>query len=125
VRLLLDTHTFLWWLDDPAQLAEDARFAIANGRNGVYVSSVSFLEIVIKESIGKLKAPGNLSTCLEACRFTELPLTVAHATALRALPPHHKDPFDRTLLAQARHEELTLVSRDPLMKRYDVPLLAA
>ena len=125
MRLLLDTHAFLWWLDDPALLAEEARLAIANGRSSVYVSPVSFLEIAIKEAIGKLKIPGTFSDSLESCRFSELPLTVAHATALRDLPSHHKDPFDRTLVAQARHEGLTLVSRDPQMKQYDVTVLAA
>lgn len=125
MRLLLDTHAFLWWLDDPALLAEDARLAIANGRSTVYVSPISFLEIAIKEAAGKLEVPADISVCLDACRFTELPLTVAHAAALRDFPPHHKDPFDRTLVAQARHERLTLVSRDPQMKFYDVPLLGA
>ena len=125
MRLLLDTHAFLWWLDDPALLAEEARLAIANGRSSVYVSPISFLEIAIKEATGKLEVPEDLAGSLDACRFTELPLTVAHTLALRGLPPHHKDPFDRTLVAQARYEGLTLVSRDPQMKRYDVPLLAA
>lgn len=125
MRLLLDTHAFLWWLNDPALLAEEARLAIANGRSTVYVSPISFLEIAIKEALGKLEVPADIAGSLEACRFSELPFTVAHTLALRELPPHHKDPFDRTLVAQARHEGLTLVSRDPRMREYDVPLLAA
>jgi PIN domain nuclease of toxin-antitoxin system len=125
VRLLLDTHALLWWAGDPARLSEDARLAITNGRSQVYVSPVSFLEIAIKETIGKLKVSGPLAGILEASRFSELSLTVAHAVALRGLPLHHKDPFDRALIAQALAEGLTLVSRDPLIKRYDVPLLAA
>jgi PIN domain nuclease of toxin-antitoxin system len=125
VKLLLDTHTVLWWIDDPAQIAEAARLAIANGRNSVYVSSVSFLEIVIKEAIGKLRVPATLVGSLEACRFVELPLSIAHATAVRELPPIHKDPFDRALIAQARVEGFTLVSRDSQLEDYEVPLLTA
>ena len=125
MRLLLDTHALLWWLDEPELLQEEARLAIANGRNGVFVSAVSFLEIAIKEALGKLDAPPDLAGCLEACRFAELPLTVAHAGALRSLPPVHRDPFDRALIAQAKAEGLTLVTRDATIRRYDVPLLAA
>jgi PIN domain nuclease of toxin-antitoxin system len=125
MRLLLDTHVFLWWLDDPALLAEEARLAIANGRSSVYVSPISFLEIAIKEALVKLEVSGDIAGSLEACRFTELPLTVTHAAAVRDLPPHHKDPFDRVLIAQARIEGLTLVSRDTQIGQYDVPLLAA
>jgi PIN domain nuclease of toxin-antitoxin system len=125
VKLLLDTHVLLWWVDDPAQIKEDARLAIANGRNSVFLSPISVIEIAIKEAVGKLRVPPSLMTTLEACRFSELSLTVAHATELRGLPPLHKDPFDRTLIAQARAEGLTLVTRDPLMDGYDVPRLAA
>lgn len=125
MKLLLDTHALLWWVDDPAQLAEPARLAIANGRNGVYVSPISFLEIAIKEGLGKLNVPPSIAGCVEANRFAELPLTIAHTVAIRDLPPIHKDPFDRTLIAQARVEGLTLVSRDAGLTRYDVPLLPA
>lgn len=125
MKLLLDTNALLWWADNPAQLAEEARLAIANGRSRVYVSPISFLEIAIKEAIGKLKVPTSIADCVAASRFAELPLTIAHATAIRDLPPLHKDPFDRTLIAQARVEGLTLVSRDAGLARYDVPLLAA
>jgi PIN domain nuclease of toxin-antitoxin system len=69
--------------------------------------------------------PASIAGCVEANRFAELPLTIAHATAIRDLPSIHKDPFDRTLIAQARVEGLTLVSRDAALARYDVPLLAA
>jgi PIN domain nuclease of toxin-antitoxin system len=125
VRLLLDTHTLLWWIDDPALLAEEARLAIANARNSVYLSPISILEIAIKQATGKLQAPATLLAMLEGCRFAELALSIAHAAEVRELPPIHKDPFDRTLIAQARVEGLTLLSRDALLGRYDVPLLAA
>lgn len=125
MKLLLDTHAWLWWLSEPERLLEDARLAIANGRSHVSVSAISFVEVAIKETLGKLRAPAGLASSLETARFCELPLTVAHAAELRQLPLLHKDPFDRVLVAQARAEGLTLVSRDPLVLAYDVPILAA
>jgi PIN domain nuclease of toxin-antitoxin system len=125
MKFLLDTHVLLWWLDDPELLSDEARRAIANGRSSVYVSPISFLEIAIKEAGGKLTVPADIAGSLELCRFTELPLTVAHASAVRDLPPHHKDPFDRVLIAQARIEGLTLISRDSMIPKYDVRCVAA
>ena len=125
MTLLLDTHTFLWWLDDPALLAESARKAIADGKNLVYVSAAVAWEIAIKRSLGKLDAPEDLEAVMAANRFLPLPVTVPHALAVASLPDHHRDPFDRLLIAQARHEGFQLVSRDPSMKLYDVPLLEA
>jgi PIN domain nuclease of toxin-antitoxin system len=125
MTLLLDTHTFLWWLDDPALLAESARKAIADGKNLVYVSAAVAWEIAIKRSLGKLNAPEDLEAAMAANRFLPLPVTVPHALAVATLPDHHRDPFDRLLIAQARHEGFQLVSRDPFMKLYDVPLLEA
>jgi PIN domain nuclease of toxin-antitoxin system len=125
MTLLLDTHTFLWWLDDPALLAESARKAIADGKNLVYVSAAVAWEIAIKRSLGKLNAPEDLEAAMAANRFLPLPVTVPHALAVASLPDHHRDPFDRLLIAQARHEGFQLVSRDPFMKLYDVPLLEA
>lgn len=125
MTLLLDTHTFLWWLDDPALLAESARKAIADGKNLVYVSAAVAWEIAIKRSLGKLDAPEDLEAAMTANRFLPLPVTVPHALAVATLPDHHRDPFDRLLIAQARHEGFQLVSRDPFIKRYDVPLLEA
>ena len=125
MRLLLDTHTLLWWLDDPARIHDEGRIAIANARNGVFVSAISMLEIAIKESLGKLEVPAGLIGCIETCRFKELPLTVEHAAALRTLPPVHRDPFDRALIAQAQAEGMTLVSRDRTFREYNVPLMAA
>jgi PIN domain nuclease of toxin-antitoxin system len=125
VKLLLDTHVYLWWLEDPALLADPARVAVANPLNTVFVSAASIVEIGIKQGIGKLKLDAYPEDQLEACRFHELPFSIAHAAALRSLPPIHKDPFDRMLVAQARAENLTLVTRDPLIERYDVSRLAA
>ena len=125
MKLLLDTHIYIWWLQDPGLLADEARVAIANPRNFVFVSAASIIEIAIKQSSGKLKFDSPPELQLEPCRFYELPLTIAHASALRDLPPIHKDPFDRMLAAQARVEQLTLVTRDPIVRQYDVASIAA
>jgi PIN domain nuclease of toxin-antitoxin system len=125
MTLLLDTHKFLWWLDDPALLAESARKAIADGKNLVYVRAAVAWEIAIKRPLGKLNAPEDLEAAMAANRFLPLPVTVPNALAVASLPDHHRDPFDRLLIAQARHEGFQLVSRDPFMKLYDVPLLEA
>ena len=125
VKLLLDTHVYLWWLEDPALLEDQARVAVANPRNHVFVSAVTICEIAIKQALGKLKVDGVPESKLADCRFHELPLGIAHAAVLRTLPSIHKDPFDRMLVAQAQVEKLTLLTRDPLQMRYDVATLAA
>ena len=125
MTLLLDTHVFLWWLDDPNLLTDSARKALADGKNLVYVSAAVAWEIAIKRSLGKLDAPEDLEAAMAANRFLPLPVTVSHALAVSTLPDHHRDPFDRLLIAQARYERFQLVSRNPLIKQYDVPLLEA
>lgn len=111
--------------DDPSLLAESARKAVADGKNLVYVSAAVVWEIAIKRSLGKLDAPEDLEAAMGANRFLPLPVTVPHALAVATLPDHHRDPFDRLLIALTRHEGFQLVSRDPFMKLYDVPLLEA
>lgn len=125
MTLLLDTHAFLWWLDDPQLLSKAARKAIGDGKSTVYVSAAVAWEIAIKRSLGKLDAPDDLEAAMEANRFLPLPVTVSHALAVRTLPDHHRDPFDRLLIAQARHEGFKLVSRDPHIPAYGVPYIAA
>jgi PIN domain nuclease of toxin-antitoxin system len=125
VRLLLDTHIYLWWLADPSLLSDHARIAIADPRNFVFVSAASIVEIAIKQASGKLKTEECPEAKLQSCRFHELPFTIAHASAFRDLPSAHKDPFDRMLAAQARVEGLTLVTRDKVMQQYELPLIAA
>jgi len=110
MNLLLDTHALLWWLDDPATLSEEARLAIADSKNMVFVSAASVWEITIKKGLGKLDAPNNLEEVIAENRFSPLPITIAHALAVSQLPRHHNDPFDRTLAAQAKVEGLTLVT---------------
>ena len=125
MRLLLDTHTFLWWLSDWDRIAEPAREAIADPKNEVFVSAVSGWEIGIKKAKGRLVAPDNLAAMVDEKRFEHLPLTFAHAERAASLPTHHRDPFDRMLVAQAQAEEMTLVTRDSQIPPYDVSTMPA
>lgn len=125
MTLLLDTHSFLWWLDDPQLLSKAARKAIADGKNTVYISAAVAWEISIKRSLGKLDAPEDLEAAMEANRFLPLPITVPHALAVAGLPPIHRDPFDRLLIAQAKHEGFKLVSRDSHVPAYGIPHIVA
>jgi PIN domain nuclease of toxin-antitoxin system len=122
LNLLLDTHVLLWWLGANSRLSQAARNAIGAG-GAVYVSAVSAWEIAIKTSQGKLDFPGNLEEQLLHNRFESLPVSVSHALAVATLPFHHRDPFDRLLIAQARMESLTLLTGDERLKAYDAPVL--
>lgn len=124
MRLLLDTHALLWWLADDARLTPSARDAIADAEV-VAVSAASAWEIGIKQSIGKLTGPRDLAAEIRSNGFAELPVTITHARAAGDLPPHHSDPFDRMLVAQARLEDLTLVTRDPRLADYGIAHLQA
>lgn len=123
MSLLLDTHILLWWLSDDPLLPAAAREAIASPENEVIVSAASAWEIAIKKSAGRLDAPDDLVEALEANDFETLPITPAHAIAAGTLPPHHSDPFDRMLIAQARTDGLTLITVDKRFPQYDVELL--
>jgi len=124
-NLLLDTHVLIWALENSPMLTGEARKAIINGKNMVFVSSVSIWEISIKKAMGKLKAPDNLDEEIELHRFTPLNINFDHARLAGALPDIHKDPFDRMLIAQAIIEKLTLISRDNQIAEYEVKLLEA
>jgi PIN domain nuclease of toxin-antitoxin system len=125
MKLLLDTHVLLWWLDDPRRLSTEAAAAIRDPANEVFVSAASAWEIAIKKALGKLDAPNNLMEALNACRFSPLSIAIKHALAIQDLPPRHHDPFDRMLLAQATAEGMTLVTRDAEMLKYAVPGIVA
>jgi PIN domain nuclease of toxin-antitoxin system len=101
MTLLLDTHVLLWWLCHPGQLSRHAKKAIQDGSNRVYVSAAVAWEIAIKKSLGKLSVPDDLEEMMDANRFITLPITIPHALAVLTLPDHHRDPFDRMLVAQA------------------------
>lgn len=125
MRLLLDTHVVLWCLGDVDRLGESARRAITDGHNVVFVSAASAWEISIKRSLGKLEAPDDLEFAITKTGFRPLPITLAHARHAGELPPHHADPFDRMLVAQAGLEALTLVTRDARLGDYEVAILDA
>lgn len=127
MKLLLDTHAFLWWIGDDRRLPGRVRARIA-AEGDVLVSAVTIWEMAIKVAVGKLELPGvdlaHLDELITACGFRELHVTAKHATGVATLPLHHADPFDRLLLAQARIEKATFVSADPAVAAYGVPLLA-
>ena len=123
--MLLDTHVLLWWLFDDPNLSPGVANLIGHGGESITVSAVSGFEIATKQALGKLDAPDDLEEQVEQSGFTQLPLTLAHGVAAGKLPPHHKDPFDRLLIAQAQLEGLTLVTADHFIQMYDVPTLAA
>jgi PIN domain nuclease of toxin-antitoxin system len=125
LRLLLDTHALLWWLEEPARLARQTYDAIAEPSNDVYVSSISPWEIAIKQAKGQLAPPAELLEELTRQSFAELRVSWEHGLAAGALPPHHRDPFDRMLVAQAQAEGLTIVTDDSEIALYDVPVMPA
>jgi PIN domain nuclease of toxin-antitoxin system len=123
LNILLDTHVLLWWLDDNPALGEAARQAIADPEHLVFVSAVSIWEIVKKKSIGKLLIPDDFPQILQEQPFHYLDMTVEHAFKLGELPLHHRDPFDRLLVAQSLVEGLTLATGDSDIRKYELPLL--
>lgn len=125
MNLLLDTHTFIWALEGNPGLSAAAREAIIDGDNIVFVSAVSVWEISIKKALGKLDAPDTLLEEIERHRFTPLEITLEHGDRAGKLPPIHMDPFDRMLIAQAQSEQLTLVTRDHEIQKYQVQCLLA
>lgn len=120
---LIDTHILIWWLADDPQLPADARSVIADGSNDILVSAVTIAEIAIKKSLGKLDMPVTAKEALRIGGFDQLPLTADHAARLETLPWHHRDPFDRMLIAQAQHEGYVLVTADGRCREYDVAVL--
>jgi len=129
VKFLLDTQIFLWALLQSHKLRGAVRKALEDVDNSVYVSAASLWEISIKQGIGKLTLPGEAAIYLpqriEQNGFTHLPITHVHALAIGSLPPHHNDPFDRMLVAQAQIEGCTLISADRALRLYDVRRLEA
>jgi PIN domain nuclease of toxin-antitoxin system len=119
VTLLLDTHVVLWWLTDDDTLSGKVKDAIDTEAE-VFISVASVWEIAIKQALGKITGPPDLLNVVIGCGLIELPIRSRHAIEAGGLPPLHRDPFDRILVAQARCEGLTLLSRDPQVQRYDV-----
>lgn len=123
MRILLDTHVLLWWLADEPELSEAGREVIAAPENLIAFSAASIWEIRIKQAIGKLALPANFTDVLARQPFEPLAVTVVHAHALQELPLLHRDPFDRLLIAQARVEGMTILTRDNAFTQYDVSTL--
>jgi len=124
LKLLLDTHALLWYLTTPERLPAPAHRAIQAAENDVFASLASAWEISIKVAIGKLVFDvQGLAQALPAVGVEPLGISLEHAARISQLPLHHRDPFDRMLVAQALCESMTLVSRDRALKRYGVKLL--
>lgn len=124
MRVLLDTHTLLWWLDGDRRLSRRARGAIAEDENTVLVSAASAWEISIKVRLGKLpgavEVAAELPAILREQNFEPLPIALAHALRAGNLPGPHRDPFDRMLIAQAQTEDVALVSNERVFETYGV-----
>jgi PIN domain nuclease of toxin-antitoxin system len=124
-RLLLDTHVLLWAVNDFDTLSKPVTDAIAASSSQVFVSAASLWELRIKQSIGKLVLPDNFYQELEPAGFSLLGIGLEHIERYGQLPMHHRDPFDRMLIAQAAFEHLTLATRDPAFAAYEVALMRA
>jgi len=124
VRLLLDTHTLLWWLDGDRRLSRRARTAIADEDNSVFVSAASAWELATKARLGKLPEALDVATdvagCLARQGFLDLPITVVHAQRAGSLTINHRDPFDRMLIAQAQMEDLPVVSNEAIFDGFGI-----
>ena len=123
--LLLDTHAFIWWAARDSRLVENARIAIADADNRVFVSAVSVWEISIKRASGKLAFRHDILQVLTRTGFDSIDITPRHADLAGSLPLHHADPFDRLLVAQAKIEGFVLVTQDRQLLPYGVPVLGA
>ena len=123
MNLLLDTHILLWWLDDNASLPVNAREAIADTDNLIILSAAVIWEIRIKQGIGKLEIAPNFYNVVKEQGFEMLAITPDHAYAVGDLPEHHRDPFDRILIAQALLEGFTIVTHDAIFNKYPIPVL--
>ncbi len=129
MKLLLDTHVLLWWLDGSHKLGRVAREAVASEHSAVWVSAATAWEIAIKVGLGRLSLGEPPETCvpreLERSGFQPLSVSIPHALAVRSLKRHHSDPFDRLLVAQAKLEQLTVVTADGIFAKYGVDTLDA
>ncbi|RLB65546.1 MAG: type II toxin-antitoxin system VapC family toxin [Deltaproteobacteria bacterium] len=127
MKLLLDTHIWLWWQMSPERIHPEATRTIADSGHTVYLSTVSSWEMAIKIAVGKLQLPKPLGEMLPECLLADDMRTLAlqhhHCFELQNLPMHHRDPFDRMLVAQARLEGMSIVTADAMLQRYEVELV--
>lgn len=129
MKILLDTHVWLWMTAEPERLGRDALALVEDPSNEILLSAASAWEIAIKVGIGKLQLPESPSTYIpsrmQAGGVTSLPVTVAHAAAVAGLPHYHRDPFDRILIVQAQIEGVPFLTSDPQIEAYDIERIAA
>jgi PIN domain nuclease of toxin-antitoxin system len=124
VTLLLDTHLVLWWMaGEASRISRKALAALGSEGIEPIVSAVTIWEAAIKRGLGKLEAPDDLLRQLQGAGVELLPVTARHADLVGSLPPHHRDPFDRLLVAQATLEGLPLVSEDAVLRQYDIEVV--
>lgn len=127
MRYLLDTHAFIWWNTDAPELPARVREILANPENIILLSLASVWEMQIKLQVGKLTLPAPLAEIIEKQQHENqielLPIILSHILALEHLPAHHRDPFDRLLIAQAQVEDIPLLSNDPILARYPVRVI--
>ena len=123
--LLLDAHALLWWLDDRPTLVASARATIADPANDVLVSAATVWELGIKRALGKLHVTADVRGAIDRAGFSGLPITLEDAKSAAELPLHHRDPFDRMLVAQAQRLDAVIVSCDRAFAAYGVPILQA
>jgi PIN domain nuclease of toxin-antitoxin system len=127
MNVLLDTHAFLWWIADNPELSSRAREVMGDGDNVLLLSAASGWEIAIKSKLGRLQLPDNpdrfVSEHMSINAMTSLPIQLSHALHVYSLPDHHRDPFDRILVAQSQLEKLPIVTRDPQITRYSVEVI--
>ncbi|MCE3233243.1 MAG: toxin-antitoxin system toxin component [Rickettsiaceae bacterium] len=119
-KLLLDTHIILWWLQNPEKLPQNVLEEIRNPYNNVYVSSAAIWEMAIKKSLGKLNFPENILKVIESDNIEILAINAVHTLKVAELTLHHNDPFDRVQIAQAIEEDMTFVTKDNMIKLYDL-----
>ncbi len=129
MNVLVDTHVWIWSLASPDRLSPESRSLLSSSRNVVYLSAASAWELAIKAALGKIELPEPVETYVPTRMarqgLTALPITHAHALRVSTLPPHHRDPFDRLLIAQALVERLPILTADAVFDRYDVEIIRA
>ncbi len=127
MNALLDTHTFLWWITDNPDLSPRAREVISDGDNTLFLSAASGWEIAIKAKLGRLQLPDNperfVIEHMSLNAINSLPIQLSHALHVYTLPNHHRDPFDRMLVAQSQLEKLPIVTVDPQIAHYPVQVI--
>lgn len=125
MRYLLDTHIFIWWMEKNKRLSTDTFDLLNNSQNKVFLSVASIWEIVIKKAKKKLKTPKDVEGGIKASGFISLNIDLSHVLEIEKLPTYHNDPFDRIIISQAKIEDLTLITSDKKIWKYDLRLLKA